>query len=194
MSKKIELLANIAVLVVAILLGTMLVQRMFFPPGPPPPPAAIAAGTKLSIPGVTWTSQKTLLIAIRPGCHFCTDSAPFYRRLIQEANGQARLLVVSGATEPEIKEYLKTLEVPLDDIKQVPLEQLGVPGTPTLILVDTKGAVVETWIGQLPPDKETEVLQKLKGSVAERRQPTGATDGVIATLLRMLVPKTAQNS
>jgi thioredoxin-related protein len=45
-----------------------------------------------------------------------------------------------------------------DDVKQLPLEVIGVRGTPTLLLIDKQGAVKESWVGKLPPDKETEVL------------------------------------
>lgn len=167
LSRSIEMVTNVAILLVALLLGGMLVQRQFFPawtPGRPALPEEIVVGTKLTVPGVTWSqAQKTLLIAVRPGCSYCTASAPFYRRLIEEAQGQARLLVVSGVTEDETKTYLRELDLPLDEVKQVPMEKVGVIGTPTLILVDRNGAVVDSWVGQLPPDQETKVLDRLKG-------------------------------
>src|SRR5260370_29280321 len=44
---------------------------------------AVAIGTRLGSPsGYSWASHsKTLILAIREGCVYCKDSAPFYRRL-----------------------------------------------------------------------------------------------------------------
>lgn len=42
--------------------------------------AGIATGDKVSTPEVGWAkSQRTLLLVLQKGCHFCTESAEFYR-------------------------------------------------------------------------------------------------------------------
>ena len=64
--------------------------------------------------------------------------------------------------------YLGQLGFTADDVKQSQLEAIGVRGTPTLILVDDKGAVKESWVGKLPPDKESEVLKRLRAERAGR--------------------------
>jgi hypothetical protein len=46
-------------------------------------------------------------------------------------------------------------------VRQAPLSAVGVSGTPTLLLIDGGGAIKESWVGKLPPDKETEVLSRL---------------------------------
>lgn len=38
---------------------------------------------------------------------------------------------------------------------------LGIRGTPTLILVDATGNVRKVWIGKLPTEKESDVLDEL---------------------------------
>ena len=39
------------------------------------------------IPGVDWkVNDRTLVLALRKGCHYCEDSMPFYRKLAQLAN------------------------------------------------------------------------------------------------------------
>jgi hypothetical protein len=69
----------------------------------------------------------------------------------------------------EGRKYLNELGVPINEVRQSTLESLGVGGTPTLILVDNKGAVTDSWVGKLPPDKESEVLGHLQGSKVASR-------------------------
>jgi hypothetical protein len=46
--------------------------------------------------------------------------------------------------------------------------ELGVPGTPSLLLVNQAGTVEDTWIGKLSPERETEVLNRLQSYHAAR--------------------------
>lgn len=73
-SQRIELVANIAIILVAVLLGYFLIQRFFFQPNPQSqPPNEIAKGTKISLPEVDWqANQKTLILVLQKGCKFCT--------------------------------------------------------------------------------------------------------------------------
>jgi hypothetical protein len=79
--KKVELLANIAIIIVAILLGVVLVNRYLLPASPEPNAAQAAVqikpGMKLSFPDVNWEkSRKTLLLVLSTNCKYCTASAP----------------------------------------------------------------------------------------------------------------------
>lgn len=47
-------------------------------------------------------------------------------------------------------------------VKQAMLWQLGVNGTPTLLLVDDSGKVVESWSGRLTPSQEAVVVARLE--------------------------------
>jgi hypothetical protein len=165
--KKAEITINVAMVVVAVLLGGALVKRYFFTASngienrnDTPP---IVSGTRISLSGVDWGKNgKTLLVVVSSGCHFCSDSAAFYRRLLHEVEGsQVRLVAVLPQQIDEAKAYLTSLNVPIDEVRQAPLSSLGVSGTPTLILVDSKGVVTESWLGKLPPDKESEVVSRL---------------------------------
>ncbi|HEX8128749.1 MAG TPA: hypothetical protein VF527_06560 [Pyrinomonadaceae bacterium] len=162
-SKKIELFANVAIIVVALLLGTVLVKRYLWPASPPPQAAAqqIQAGTSVSVPGVEWTqSDKTMLLVLSDSCRFCTESAGFYQKLAQERAKQPRLRMVAMFPQEVSKgrEYLSKLGVTVDDVRQGDLDTVGVRGTPTLILIDKAGKVINSWVGKLPSEKEAEVL------------------------------------
>jgi hypothetical protein len=179
--KKVALLANLATIAIAILLGVAVVQlhslakqpRFAGPTRPAAPPQArttapqpsepLRIGTKL--PGSEWArNERTLLIALSEGCRYCSDSGPFYQRLTREVSGKKNIGVV--AVLPQVvnegRDYLTSLGVSIADVRQVSLDDLGVIGTPTLILVNKEGVVTNAWRGQIPSHKEDEVLNRLK--------------------------------
>lgn len=165
LTKRVELLANIAIIVVAVLLGGVLVKRYLLPQATSPQTQArIQPGTKLSVPGIEWgKNERTLLLVLSTTCHFCTESAPFYQRLAQEKakKGGVGLVAVLPQSVGDSQKYLQNLGVSVDDIKQAGLDAVHVRGTPTLILADRTGAVVESWVGKLPAEAEVEVLNRL---------------------------------
>jgi len=57
--------------------------------------------------------------------------------------------------------YLNNEGVHLDEIKQASLDKVGIAGTPTLLLTDSKGTVIDTWVGKLEPSKQREALQAI---------------------------------
>jgi thiol-disulfide isomerase/thioredoxin len=161
-TKRLEQLANVAIIVVALLLGGVLVKRYLLPQAESPQAIArIQPGTKLSVPGLEWgKNERTLLLVLSTSCHFCTESSPFYQRLAQEKvkKGGVGLVAVLPQSVDESQKYLNGLGVAVDDIKQASPDAFQVRGTPTLIMADRTGAVVESWVGKLPAEKEVEVL------------------------------------
>ena len=166
--KRTEMVANLAIILVAIFLGAVLVKDYLLPkpqPSMPTAPAAIAPGTKLSLPGVDWKANgKTLVLALSTACRFCTESGPFYQRLVQDRAKIQNIRLVAVFPQPvaEGQKYLSDLGVSVDEVRQARLDSIGVIATPTLILANADGAVAESWRGKLPGDKESELLGKLK--------------------------------
>lgn len=133
--------------------------------------APIPTGMKVSLNDADWGKYgQTLLLVLQKDCHFCTESAPFYQRLEREMarNSNVRLVAVLPNTVDESKKYLGDLGLSIHEVRQASLSSLGVGGTPTLILVDGTGKVEASWVGQLPPGKETEVLKRLHVSTVAR--------------------------
>ena len=159
-----EVAANIAIVLVALVVVAVMAKQYLWPRPSPKPPAGVAAGTKLSIPGVDWAqNESTLIVALQKGCHFCSESAPFYQQLVkemQDKNG-VKLVAVLPQSPDDAKQYLDSIKVPITDVKQEQLSTFGVQGTPTLILVDAHGVVTDSWVGRLPPERQTEVVAKL---------------------------------
>jgi len=166
--RRVEFLANIALITLALLLGAVLVKRYLL--HNPQPNQVIAepqvkVGTKLSMEGVDWAkNQRTLLLALSTNCRFCTESAPFYQRLAEARSRSAnvKLLAVLPQELSESQKYLSDHGIIVDDIKQAMPSTIGVAGTPTLIMTDSDGIVTKSWVGKLPAEREGEVLSWLQ--------------------------------
>lgn len=159
-----EVAANIAIVVVAVVVVAVLAKQYLWPQQTPKAPPGIAAGTKLSVQGIDWAqNESTLIVALQKGCHFCSESAPFYQQLVNDTKDKTGVKIVAVLPQPldDARQYLDSIKVPIADVKQEQLSTLGVQGTPTLILVDGHGVVTDSWVGRLPPERQTEVVAKL---------------------------------
>jgi hypothetical protein len=169
-SRSVEVCANVAIIVVALAIVAVLYRSYRLPSTTvstteQKKPSGPMKGTKLEVSGVDWSQSKsTLVLALQKGCHFCTESAPFYQQLMQQVSKQndLRILAVFPQSPDDARSYLEGLNVHVGEIKQSGLAVIGVNGTPTLILVDQQGIVQQSWIGRLSPDREAEVLRLLK--------------------------------
>jgi len=166
LARRVEVAANVAIIAVAALICFVLVKSYILggsqgsPQQQERPKPVI--GSKAAVPDVDWgRNGRTLVLVLQKGCGYCTDSAPFYQRLAREAGG-VRLVAALPQKVEEGRQYMSELAVPVEDVRQVQPQALGAPGTPTLLLVDGSGVVTDSWVGRLSPDKEDEVLSRLK--------------------------------
>lgn len=167
-SKKIELVADLAIIVLACLLAVALVKNYLWSKPSEQPVKSQQQGpvtdptTRVSSLEVNWKQNgQTLVLAISTSCHFCTDSAPFYQALVKRKK-ETRVVAVLPQPVEEGRAYLEKLGISVDEIRQLSLDRMGVRGTPTLLLVDASGAVKDSWVGKLSPEKETDVLSRLQ--------------------------------
>jgi len=165
-TQRLEVLTNLAIVFAAVLLSVVLIKNYLLPyySKDGPRDLRVPAGAKVSLPGVDWSNNnQTLLLVLQKGCHFCTESAPFYQRLVRETAGRENihLIAVLPQTFDESKKYLDDLGVAIEEVKQAQLDSIGVYGTPTLILVNNQGVVITSWVGKLSADGEAEVLRRL---------------------------------
>jgi hypothetical protein len=171
LSNKIDATANVVTIAASVLLSAVLIKAYLAPDLGTRRPTAIPmvnaeAGTSLKdrIPGVDWKRNgKTLVLAISTRCHFCTESAPFYRRVQEEAGKGVKIVAVLPQSTSESEEYLKGEGVRVDQVRQVELGNIGVAGTPTMLLVNSGGVVTRLWSGKVQPEEEDTVLKALKG-------------------------------
>jgi hypothetical protein len=118
------------------------------------------------LPGYDWSSYpKTLVIAIRRGCPYCDASLPFYRQLGEQERSnilRAHLLLVMPNDASSGSGLLRKNDVEVQSIFGQTLDALQVPGTPTVLLLDSSGRIEREWIGQLTPREEKQVMNAAK--------------------------------
>jgi len=173
LSGKIETTANVATIVVAVLLSAVLIKLYVLPSRaeskvPVASAPEVVRGKNLDgrLLGVDWTkNHRTLVLAISTTCHYCNESVPFFRTL-GTAGKDVKMLAVLPQPVTEARQYLSNAGVRVDDVRQVPLNTLGVRGTPTLLLVNDAGVVTDVWVGKLEPDQQTQVLAALENKTS----------------------------
>lgn len=168
-----EKLSHVAFILMCVAVTAVGVQRFTSAPAAgaaAPAPGArtapISPGTKLALhetlrPG---GARGSLVLALSTNCQYCTASMPFYNRLQAleaVANGRVRLSVIALQPAPQMREYLVSHDVRVDRIVQFPDAGVSIRGTPTLILVNADGEVVNSWAGQLEAAEEAAVIREV---------------------------------
>jgi len=184
MIKKLEILANIAVVITSLVLCSVLVKKYFSsstkqeasvqavqsksPASSASRRPSIQAGTKISLAGIDWSkSDRNVVLALSTGCHFCSESAPFYQKLHQQNPNNLRLVAVLPQPVEDGRNYLTKLGVPLNDVVQATLSSVGVSGTPTLLLINHDGVVTDSWVGKLSDGDAARVIDRINQSTAQ---------------------------
>jgi len=160
-----EKAANVATIVVAILISTFVALRLTADvPSPEKAPLAFSPGESFpNLEGIPFgrNEPSRLFIAVRDGCRYCEESIEFYKKLSAYAS-ESRLSVVGvcPSTTEECVGYFRKRSISVGSALGVSGRDLPVRGTPTLVLVSGVGVVVNSWEGKLSREKEEEVLTK----------------------------------
>ncbi len=175
MKGKIEAAANVIVIVLAVLVGSVFLKDRLSTVAPES--SAVKAGDKLAnLDGWDWGAHdQTLVLALRKGCHFCEDSVPFYQRLDthqQQGGPNSSIVAVFPDNADTVKDVVQSEGLGIHALAGVPLERLRISSTPTLLLVDRSGTVLNAWIGMLSPREELEVMRAITvPTVSELKSP-----------------------
>jgi hypothetical protein len=142
----------------------MLWERVGPVPGRPGPPSAqmLALGSKMpELPEISWREAKrTLVIVTQSTCPYCERSTAFWKRLVtarDEQRSPLKIVAVSSDNVNTTREYLAVHDVTVDAFASA---VLAVRGTPSLLLVDSQGLVLQSWMGMPPsPAAEDEIIR-----------------------------------
>ena len=133
---------------------------------PPPPPPAYAAGQRVDVPA-SWydASGKTLIIFARASCGACDKAQPFLKNLVTRLNGRAAAVMAHPPGEDVANvAFAKSIGITTDHIKVVETG-LRVRATPTLLLVDRTGTVLEAWEGAGPPERQSSIVKAIDAAL-----------------------------
>lgn len=141
-------------LLVAVVYGLTMLRST----APAPRPGYTAGEQAPAIAGVSYAGAKrTAVLFVRSSCHFCTESMAFYRSLA----AQHRVVAISSEPLENLGTYLSEndLAVPRATVTQREWSKLS--GTPTIVVVDGAGKVVQSWLGSLSQAQERDVMASL---------------------------------
>lgn len=172
---KLDKAANIALIIACALLIGALARNYYLSRLPDPGvKLGIEKGEPVKLSGDasadTQTAQTTLVLALSTHCGFCQESVPFYQKLAAFKNSspaRVRLATVMSESKEEIEAYLKKQGIAADAVFSMPVSQIGVKGTPTLLLLDGQNKLIESWVGKLNSQEESEVIAHLQKACPE---------------------------
>ncbi len=75
------------------------------------------------------------------------------------------MIAVFPPNQAETAKYLSGLGLAVDATVGLPLTQIGVSGTPAVLVVGHSGVVVDGWVGAVPSGEYESTLKKLKTSI-----------------------------
>jgi len=121
------------------------------------------------------THSRTLILAIDKDCVFCERSAEFYKRLLHlqgTSAGNTQLVAILPNDDWESKQYLRKEGLErLPHLSNVKLSELKISALPSLILVDRRGRVLESWSGQLDEEREKQVIEAISNRTELAKKP-----------------------
>ncbi len=138
----------------------------------------MVSGEDLSLPvlrAYNWKAHdRTLVLALRNGCHYRDESMPFYRKLakLEQSNQiDAHLVAVFPDGPAVVRQVVETQQLTIEVVPGIQLGQVKVQGTPTLMLVDEQGRVSKVWVGELPAAGEAEVIAAISKPPTAESKP-----------------------
>jgi len=153
---------DVAIAILAISLLVSCAWKFILKPNAAPLSLSVPVDTRIDLTGFDFhVSAETLVLVLQKDCQFCSRSAPFYKRLLEQYSGNPNLRIVAALPHsPEVsRRYLASLELFVTDVREVELAEVKVPATPTLLLLNNEGRVKASWVGMLSREREEEVIQ-----------------------------------
>jgi hypothetical protein len=161
----IELAASVAIVIVAITLVATIYKQGGI--GRKPQAAnssSLRSGDVLRVSDLdlTTTGQPTLVLALSTQCRFCTESVPFYRRLLARARElNINVIVLMPQPETDARTYLKEHALDVSRLHRLDTST-NISGVPTVIALNSSGVIKHIWVGKLGTTQEDAVLSGLE--------------------------------
>lgn len=172
-----DVTTNVIVVLFAVIAIGVLVKNYLAPDGVKTSGVVMKGSAFPEIAGVDYKlAPRTLILALNVDCRYCTRSVPFYNSLAEARNQRpGKFNIVAAFINSDaalVQSYAEEKRLSVQTIAGVDLDKLGIHMTPTIVLVDNTGKVLDSWHGALQPDAEREVFAALGLSY---KPPAGAT-------------------
>jgi hypothetical protein len=133
---------------------------------PAPRPVAYAVGDPIDVPAGWYEgATRTLIVFARASCAACDSAKPFLTELVADASKAGRAVMAHPPGEDAAdRAYARDLGVADADIRVV-TPGLRVRATPTLVLVDARGTILQAWEGVGPAENHPAIAAALAAAL-----------------------------
>ena len=159
--KYLDRIANTAIIIAVVIFIIVVIRSGYLKPRPTAVnlPSSGLVGRQISLPGVRFPAEHdSLVLAISATCHFCKDSMPFYRELTAQAKGTLNVIAALPQPQAQAEAFVNNSGLTETKVVSVNLAEIGVYGTPTLLLVNDVGKVKAAWVGKQDEDGRRKIL------------------------------------
>lgn len=163
-----ESATNLCVIILCVAIGWRIFQGTYRPsPAGVQLPSALRVGTAFATsPALPLDHTRgTLVLALSTRCKFCAASVPFYSHLLAASRSGSQglpIVAIFPNSQDEVQTFAPKIGSPLQTLAGQDFQNLGIAGTPTLVLVDTAGRIRRVWIGELSSKDEQAVLKTVQ--------------------------------
>jgi rhodanese-related sulfurtransferase/predicted DCC family thiol-disulfide oxidoreductase YuxK len=136
--------------------------------------ALLTADNVVHLEGVDLSkSEQNIVVFLDKSCKFCNLDVPFYQRLAKESQTHDVNLIVAFPHDlREGQQYLAENQIGPDKVVRLHFNQLGVQGTPTIMILNRRGGIIAKWSGELSAPLEDYIV-----SILGRDQEAIFSDG-----------------
>ena len=134
-------------------------------PKPAPRPPAYVVGETVDVPAAWYSSADTTLVLFaRASCGACEKAKPFLTKLVGIMNARGAAFMAHPAiSDIEDRQFATSLGLKSANIVVAP-DKLKVRATPTLLLVNRAGTILNAWEGVGEADKQAAILAALEAT------------------------------
>jgi thioredoxin-related protein len=90
--------------------------------------------------------------------------------MVANSANRVGVIAIFPNSKDKVQAFLQQFNLDLLTLADIPLERLAVSGTPTLVLVDSRGTALRVWVGELDPDEQRELFTQLHSYLGEKRK------------------------
>jgi hypothetical protein len=165
---RLEVITNIAVCLAAVAVLLVMAGRYLKETGTSIHSGLRTGGVLPSLPGVDYgKSSRTLLIAVSARCDGCGDSVPFFNQLkrsVISKGNSTQIVALFPETGDEVNRFVQQQNLNLEFVSGVNFKDFTFIGTPTMVLVNGNGQIIDFWIGKPSSDLQQEIINSLSVS------------------------------
>lgn len=146
---------------------------------------SLTAANEVRVEGVDLSkSIQNVIVFVDRSCKYCDLDAPFYQRLAKASQTQGVKVIFAFPHDlRDGKRYLAEKQIEPDEVVRLRFNQIGIQGTPTLMLLNREGGIIGKWTGELSAPVENYIVSILgqdQESIISKNSPYLALGNQVA--------------